>query len=203
MKKLALLLSIFALFVTVATLRCEAVARSNVVEISEYLLPKTPEISPTMQVKYKVPNAHPKNQAAKPEMAKEKKCPKNKCIVNDYAEPPAPTPAYVPLDPDIEAYDAVKGGKCCEECACNPACDCGKTCTCSKKHKCSKDCNCNKAVCKCEKNCKCTDKKCKCDKTACKCKKCQKLPEPVEAVLDPESTPNNEVIDIIEVPSEE
>jgi|GEM_PF-6768628 len=234
MKKTALLLSIFALFVTIGTTKCEAATGPHVIEISEKIMPQafaaytdepyaerpaTPREVGDWQVKYKAPSGHAVNKAAKDETAKEKKCPKNKCLVNDYAEPPAPVPAYVPLDPDIEALDAQKGGKCCKKCACNPDCDCGENCTCSKKHRCSKDCSCNKASCQCEKNCKCKEGKCKCDKTVCKCKKCAQkqelqeavtlparipgdLPEQVEAVVDPESTPDDEVIDIIEVPEE-
>lgn len=171
MKKLAMLVGIFALFVTIGAARCEAAADAHVIVIPERIVPKSPVISTDMQVKYKVSNTHPSDEI-------HKKCPKNKCIVNDHSEYPAPAPAYVPVDPDV---GAMAQSKCCEECNCNPDCTCGKNCTCSKKHRCSKDCNCNKISCKCEKNCKCKAGNCKCDKAVCKCQKCN--PQPSSAAV--------------------
>lgn len=156
MKKLAMLIGIFALFVTIGAARCEAAADAHVIVIPERIIPKSPVISTDMQVKYKTPSTHLAEEASK-------KCPKNKCIVNDQSENPA-------------SAEAMAQSKCCEECNCNPDCHCGKNCTCSKNHRCSMDCDCNKAKCKCEKNCRCKAGNCKCDKTVCKCRKCNPQP---------------------------
>lgn len=176
MKKLAMLISIFALFVTIGAVRCEAAAETNVIEISERIVPQSSVVSTDMQVKHKAPSAHPSEKISK-------KCPKNKCIVNDHSEYPAPAPAYVPVDSEVEAMGDNQS-KCCEECNCNSACTCGKNCTCSKKRRCSKDCDCNKISCKCEKNCKCKAGNCKCDKSVCKCQKCNPQPSPVAVPVE-------------------
>ncbi len=213
MKKIALLLSIFALFVTVGITKCEAAVNTHVIEISEKIMPQ-PTASADIQVpateetktaprslgdwqsRYKVPNHHPADKTK--ETLKNEKPSKGEHSVNDYSEYPAPAPAYVPNDPDIAAMEAVQP-KCCEKCACNPDCTCGENCTCDKKHKCSRKCDCKKAGCpiktesvepvsppdvKCKCEKKCKcGKRCKCDKAVCKCKKCN-IQEP-EPVAEP------------------
>ncbi len=162
MKKIALILSIFALFVSVGIIKCEAAASANVVEISEKIMPRATETSTNKPIKKADFTKHVNNSAAKKE-----ECSDNGCVVQDEI--------IVPVEPEVQVIEPASKAKSNEKCDCNSKCDCGENCTCNKKNRCSKDCTCNKK-CNCSKKCDCAEA-CSCGKDGvnakCKCKKCK------------------------------